>query len=320
MRLLNRTAIGRYVIRFLWRNIEGDFRKRANYNRPDPTGNGFKNLEPDTPLFWANDNTGVGQREDFIETIAENVKIFREDITEMEPDSIVLADGTKVAIDTLLYATGWRRHPGHYDVRTAAELGLPVPLGPAASVEREKWTELDAAPDETVLKRFPILANPPPHFKKEPQVTPYRLYRSIAPVHDSSIVFLGRMSIINGWRLADIQSLWAVGALDGRIHNQQSAAERQRDVAETVMWSRRRYLNKGKLANWMLWGCVAYTDRLLEDLGLTSHLGKEGLLTPCRAKTLNGLIEEYRGKYGGGGDMTFPFAFKMRLYYSRLPR
>jgi hypothetical protein len=58
VRLLNRTAIGRSIIRFRWRNIEGEFRKRANYSRPDPKDNGFKQLEPDTLLYWANDNTG----------------------------------------------------------------------------------------------------------------------------------------------------------------------------------------------------------------------------------------------------------------------
>ena len=297
VRLLNRTAVGRSVIRFLWRTIEGDFRKRANYKRPDPKSNGFKNLEPDTPLYWANDNTGVEQRDDFFDTIAAHVKVIREDISEMEGDSIILADGTRIAVDTVIYGTGWRQSPGHYDLKTAASLGLPVPLGPAASIDRDKWEELELAADKTVLKRFPILADPPPHFKKERQSTPYRLYRSIVPVQDSSIVFLGRMTIINAWRVAESQSLWAVAALDGRIHEMHSVAEMEIDIAETVVWSRRRYLNKGELANWFLWDCIAYTDQLLSDLDLESHLGKEGILTPCRAKSLRGLVSEYKEKY-----------------------
>lgn len=108
------------------------------------------------------------------------------------------------------------------------------------------------------------------------------------------------MSIINAWRVAEAQSLWAVAALDGRIHKKQLAADMEKDVAETVVWCRRRYLNKGQLANWFLWDCVAYTDQLLEELGLKSHFGKEGLLSPCRARSLNGLIDEYRTKYATG--------------------
>ncbi len=300
VRLLNQTAIGRRIIRFLWNSIESDFRKRANYDRPDPKGNGFKNLEPDTPLFWANDNTGVEQRDDFFDTIAEHVKIVKSDILDMDTGSIILADGSHIAVDTIIYGTGWQQSPGQYDPSTAAALGLPVPLGPAATVDREKWEVLEAIADEAVLKRFPILADPPPYFKKEPQMTPYRLYRSIVPIHDSSIVFLGRMSIINAWRVAEAQSLWAVAALDGCIQGMQSTAEMEKDVAETVAWCRRRYLNKGQLANWFLWDCVAYTDQLLAELGLKSHLGKEGMLSPCRARSLRGLIDEYRAKYATG--------------------
>ncbi|CAK7210049.1 hypothetical protein SBRCBS47491_000639 [Sporothrix bragantina] len=299
VRLLNRTAIGRSIIRFLWHSIEGGFRKRANFDRPDPRGNGFKNLEPDTPLFWANDNTGVEQREDFFDTIAENVKIIRQDIARMDADGVVLVDGTRIVVDTVIYGTGWQQTPRHYDPQTALSLGLPVPcsLGPAATVDRDKWETLEAAADKVVLARFPILADPPSFFKKVPRMTPYRLYQSIVPIHDSSIVFLGRISVINAWRVAEVQSLWAVAALDGRVHAMHSTAAMEKEVAETVVWCRRRYLNKGQLANWFLWDCVSYTDRLLEELGLKSHLGKEGVLSPCRAKSLSGLVDEYRAKH-----------------------
>jgi hypothetical protein len=297
VRLMNRTVIGRSIIRFLWKSIEGDFRKQAKYDRPDPKGNGFKNLEPDTPLFWANDNTGVEQREDFFDTLADGVKIIREDISEMAVDSVILADGSRVTVDTVIFGTGWRQNPSHYDPHTAASLGLPVPVDLTTTIDMDKWESLEATADKAVLTRLPILANPPSYFKKQPRVTPYRLYRSIVPVNDSSIVFLGRMSIINAWRVAEAQSLWAVAALDGKIHEMQSAADMEKDVAETVVWCRRRYLNKGQLANWFLWDCVAYTDQLLEELGLKSHLGKEGILSPCRASSLRGLVEEYKTKY-----------------------
>ncbi|ERS95462.1 hypothetical protein HMPREF1624_07978 [Sporothrix schenckii ATCC 58251] len=308
VRLLNRTAIGRSVIRFLWRLIERDFRKAANYDRPDPKGNGFKNLEPDTPLFWANDNTGVEQRDDFFDVIAENVKIFREDIAHMEADAVVLADGTRIAADALIYGTGWKQTLGHYDPQTSLSLGLPVPLrlGPAATVDCHKWDALEFAAEKTVLNRFPILAHPPRFFKKEPKTTPYRLYQTIVPISDSSIVFVGRMSFVNSWRVAEVQSLWAVAALDGRIQALQSKAAVEKDVAETVVWCRRRYLNKGDIANWFLWDCVAYTDCLLRELGLKSHLGKEGLLSPCRAKSL--------GAWGvDGGVRTYEKRFEVAV-------
>ncbi|KAH7034522.1 uncharacterized protein B0I36DRAFT_239935 [Microdochium trichocladiopsis] len=307
VRFMNRTAIGRWLTRFAWKSIEADFRKRARYDRNDAMAveNGFKNLIPDTPLFWANDNTGVEQRDDFFDTIATKVRVYRDDITEVEPNAVVLSDGTRIETDAMVFGTGWRQAPSHYDAQTALDLGLPVPIaGTAGSVERQRWDAADKEAEKRVLQRFPILADPPRYNKRTASMTPYRLYRCILPIQDPSIVSLGRVNIINGWRVAEVQSLWAVAALNGRLPAATATAtnkeemQMRQDVADTAMWCARRYLDKGAMANWFLWDCVAYTDALLDDLGLVSHLGKEGLLQPCRAQSLRGLIGEYKARYG----------------------
>ena len=75
----------------------------------------------------------------------------------------------------------------------------------------------------------------------------------------------------------------------------------EREVAETVAWDRRRYLNKGELGSWFYYDVVDYCDGLLEQLGLDGHRRGKGwvadLMDPCFAKDLKGVGEEYRRKY-----------------------
>lgn len=88
--------------------------------------------------------------------------------------------------------------------------------------------------------------------------------------------------------------------LDGRI-NLPSPAHVEREIAETVAWDRRRYLNKGELGTWFYFDVVDYCDGLLEQLGLRSHRRGKGwvgeLMDPLLAKDLRGLAEEYKSKY-----------------------
>jgi dimethylaniline monooxygenase (N-oxide forming) len=72
-------------------------------------------------------------------------------------------------------------------------------------------------------------------------------------------------------------------------------------VAETVAWCRKRYLGKGHLGNRFWFDMVPYTDALLAQLGLESHMkgGWRGLWRTCFAQDLKGLIGEYKEKYSG---------------------
>ncbi|KAF2101063.1 FAD/NAD(P)-binding domain-containing protein [Rhizodiscina lignyota] len=294
----NGTAFGRRILKAIWQFLESHLKKNAKYDRPDPHHNGFKNLKPDTSLFWQNDSTGVQQSDDFYDTLAERVKIIRDDTAGFEEKALRLVDGQKVEVDAVVYATGWdQAAPPYFETETAAALGLPVPYDSVDEKQQEKWKSLEAEADKAVLKRFPILANPPPYHKKKPKVTPYRLCNCILPVNDSSIVFLGRPVLLNAWRMAEVQSLWATAVLDGKLEVPMDKMEI--DVAETVVWCRRRYLTKGQLANWFFWDQVAYTDSLLKELGLKSHLGKGNILTPTYASDLKGLLKEFEQKYYG---------------------
>ena len=182
----------------------------------------------------------------------------------------------------------------------ASHLGLPVHITDADPKHQAKWKALEDAADPKILTRFPHLGHPPPYRNIQPVYTPVRLFKALVPpahAREHSIIFLGKMVVGNNFRTAEAQALWAVAYLDGKIDTKSSMMEE--DVARTVAWDRRRYLNKGQLGTWFYFDVVAYADMLLEQLGLSSH--RKGwfgnLMDPCFAEDLKGLVDEYKAKY-----------------------
>ena len=261
-------------------------------------------------IFWQNDSSSVETQPDLLSVIASSVKVYRQDIDHISSDSIVLSSGKtqpdeipiSIRADVLVYCTGWSPKSGVIAPDEASKYGLPVAFQNAESGLETKWKTLEDRADPTILSKFPHLRDPPPYRKIDSQFTPFRLYKAMAPCIDCvdhSIVFLGRMVVGNNFRTAEAQALWAVAYMDGHITPPPS--EMEEDIALTVAWNRRRYLNKGQLGSWYYYDVVAYADMLLEQLGLSSHRRKgwfANLMDPCVASDLKGLADEYKARYG----------------------
>ena len=244
-------------------------------------------------MFWQNDSTGVNQRPDFWDVIAEKVKVYRQDILKLESSSVVLTKD-KIEVDALIYATGWRcSYQSFVDTSLAHDLGLPSSIDVKAKPE---WKDLDAAADQEILTRFPRLRSPPPHYSSAPTSSPFRLYKHMLSTdpayHD--VLFLGHIAVGNNFRAAEVQALWATAYLDGVLHAP-SQAYMEKEVALQVAWCRRRYLTKGELGHWLYYDLVPYTDALLEEVGVKGHRksGARDFWAPCVAEDLKGVLEEY---------------------------
>lgn len=255
-------------------------------------------------VFWQNDSAGINQRPDFYSTIATRVHVYRQSIDHLSTDSITLSgDGASesksqsLPLDVLVMCTGWLPHSQLFPTPVALDFGLPTPITDTTPKETAAWETLEERGDRNILARFPLLRSPPAYFKKKPSYTPCRLYKAMVPVgdiEDHSIIFLGKLIVGNNFRASEVQALWAVAYLDGNIPSQRQGMELE--IAETVAWSRRRYLSKGDLGSWFYFDALDYTDMLLEQLGLRSHRSRGWLkdfFGPCRAADLKNLADEY---------------------------
>ena len=166
----------------------------------------------------------------------------------------------------VLCGTGWERGTVSelFDAKLVQRLGLPFPKDEESPESASKWEKLVLDADEMVMKRFPILANPPPHHHVYAPQTPFRLDRGIAPLTDDTIAFMNFVTAGNKLFCAEVQAMWAVAFLDKAIALP-SLEEREKRIALWIAWNKRRYLSKGELGSFAAFDTMPYADTLLND-------------------------------------------------------
>ena len=249
-------------------------------------------------IFWCTGPLGMIQHDDFWDTIAKNVSVFREGITEMYEHSIVLSNGCKIATDILLCGTGWDQQYPFLSTEQCVQLGVPHAREDDPPEAAQRWDLLLQAADDEVVARFPQLADPPTFFKPPRKTTATRLYNCIASLSDDSILFLGGIYLSNSFRTAEAQAIWATAFLDGKVKlPPQKQAERE--IAYMTAFSNRRYPSHGATGNYFHMDLIGYTDKLLQDVGLVSHRRRwwwQDFFYPCLANDFSHIKDEYLTK------------------------
>ena len=194
------------------------------------------------------------------------MQVERDDILELDKGIIRLTNGIEIHTEALLCGTGWLRYHGFFSEAERRRLGLPHT--PDKYLDDKSWEELEKTADDAVLTQFPMLRSPPPHTQPDRTLTPYRLYNGIAPLNDDTIVFLGYVRVPNAFRSAEYQALWAMVYLDKKMPNPPSESQMRDEIAFQTAWCRRRYLNNGRLGNYIYYDLIWYTDKLMRELGL----------------------------------------------------
>lgn len=225
--------------------------------------------------------------------------IYQSDLRELDPGLVRLESEEVISTDVLLCGTGWLPSLDFFDKDLLIKLDLPHAVEDDPAQYSEKWATLEKEADQKVIQRFPLLADPPAHYTKPRNITPYRLYKGIAPVSDDSIVFIGHVLVGNYFSVTETQAIWATAYLDKKFALP-SLAERETEIALFTAWCRRRYLNNGQNGNWMTFEFIVYNDRLLHQVGLSSNRKGwfKNLFSPCMARDMAGLRDEYVAKYG----------------------
>ena len=226
--------------------------------------------------------------------------MYRSDIRTIQDKSLLLEDGSEIASDVLFCGTGWNQNWEFLSKYQIIAFGLPHDPEDD-SKETKKWNILCEIADREVLSRFPQLANPPPHFQSATKTrkTPTRLYNCIAPLNNDSIAFMGCIHVSNSFRAAEAQAIWITAYFDGNI-KLPPVKDAEEEVAYMTAFCKRRYPSQGALGNYFHMDLVPYTDKLMKDIGLSSHRRgwRKDLVYPCLASDFAGIKDEYLAKFG----------------------
>ncbi|MCJ1386955.1 hypothetical protein MMC17_010084 [Xylographa soralifera] len=206
------------------------------------------------------------------------IHIFRESIVSMSENSIYISDGQVIEADAVVFATGWSStHSALFDQKTAAELGLPIPLVEENPAEASHWRELQKAAEKTVLDLYPVLRDPP---RQPPprKTSPYRLFRTmvspkLAAAHDYSLAFVGLVSNNQVSTHAEISALWTVAYLTDKLTDApvgallDDAEKMNVDVAAMTTFMEKRYLGRKDIPD-VAMEIQDYVDLMMRDMGL----------------------------------------------------
>ncbi|KAK1579571.1 cofactor FMO1 FAD enzyme [Colletotrichum navitas] len=290
-RFLHESAVGRVVSRTFWKLIRNDTINDCGYQTHEKT----KVLQPEQNQFWYGTASGIlSFEDDFFEYVRNGtVQIYREDIDHLSDHTIHLGDGTTLTADLLVASTGFSAKPtiNFEPASLHSDLGIPTTsLGPKQTAV---WNEANARADGVIGARFPRLLDGPfldpsssktrafhPGASAEVAYTPWRLYRGIAPPglaarDDRSLVFVGAFSNLANIMRLEVQCLWALAYLEGRIPSLDVDRRAGRVLDETALLQRwaqyRAPYGHGRCYPDLVFDQLPYWDMLLGDIGVETR-------------------------------------------------
>lgn len=284
--------------------------KQARWDERTDAKEGFHLLKNISKPNFQTTPAGLVQYDDFWDTIAKNVSVYRKDIDHLEYHKIHFADGTDLNADALMYGTGYLETFPFLTEEDCLRLGLPHNPDLESPEQREEWARLEKEAEMQVIAKYPILAQPHPNVPKhfgdvDMKSTPFRLHNMVGPMTDQSIAFVGFATQPNMFEGAEIEGIWATAFLDGVVQLPDLQTMKE-EVAWRNAYMRLRVPTYGRPGNFYLYESFPYFERLLEkDLGLKSWHHKtlwQEWTMPFLPQDYKGLKDEYLEKYGRKGE------------------
>lgn len=280
--------------------------KVARWDERTDAKEGFHLLKNEGKPNFLTTPAGMVQYEDFWDTIANNVSVYRKDIDHLDYHKIVFTDGTDLEADALMCGTGYLETFPFFTEEECHRLGLPHNLDIESAAEREEWTRLEKEAEKDIIARYPILGRPYPDLPKyfgdiDMKSTPYRLHNVIGPMNDRTIAFVGFSTHPNMFESGEVAGIWATAFLDGVV-KLPDLQTMKREAAYTNAYMRLRIPTYGRYGNFYLFDTFPYFQKLLDqDLGLRSWHHKSWWaewVVPFLPRNYKGLNDEYLQKYG----------------------
>ncbi|KAK5441960.1 hypothetical protein LTS15_011118 [Exophiala xenobiotica] len=305
-RFIFHTTLGQWLYGKLEKSVSQRAIDAARYDDRPGARPSFSKLKTKAQGLTLDVPLGAISYEDFWDTIAHNVDVHNEDIDRLDGSFIILKDGERVPADAIICGTGFKECGLFFTREQRVELGLPHPEEWDDPEMAQNWRQLNAEAEKIVRKRYFSLRSPPSVPENlgdiSPSDTPFRLYNCIAPIEsDRSIAFVGFGTYPNMSLASEICAIWATAYLDGLL-KLPSEEDMKKHVAYATTSLRLRCPTYGRAGNFYAFEYHPQMDRLLGELGLTSH--RKGWLHDTfmvfLPQDISGLKDEYLKKYGDG--------------------
>ncbi|KAF2707348.1 flavin-binding monooxygenase-like protein-like protein [Pleomassaria siparia CBS 279.74] len=322
-RFLHGTWLGRKIVGAFWGILGEDVVELNKLNAHPET----KKLRPWRDAFEVGNALSIlNYPTNFFDLVKEGkIKVVIEEVDRFgEINEVLLKDGTKLQVDAVVCATGWKHLTSLKFEPPGLEraLGLPTTNSPdidnAALVKRV---------EEEIYTKYPFLKerdtsrlhHPDQSLRytstKSPDDQPYRLHRFLVPPSDiqrRSIGFAGALMSLGNASCAYLQSLWLTAYLDGTLvlpsaSREQIKYETYRDTQYCVLRNAMGYGNKFPD---LVFDSLPYFDALMKDLGFEGKrkgkfMGAKNWVKECfegyGPGDYRGLVEAWEARRRGEG-------------------
>jgi len=293
---LHGTAAGRWIVRGYFANMSKASLDQSGILRDKKTNM----LVPDQSLMWyGTQASSLNYDTDIYEFVRDGqVEVVREDLERLDEDALILENGQIITTDALICATGYDYGPSFPLEPTDKQLHWGMPISPS---QDGIFPALDAKADVELFERFPILATSPASLERQPGLTPWRLWRFIAPPAQvcrgpRSLAFLSTITSYQTTIKCELTSLWAYAYLHDMLRVKPPASEASARY-EAALWSRFGKWRcpmgmQGKITDFFH-DSMPYYDLLLRDLGLRSWRKGWGVLGEVFGRWYE--VKDYRG-------------------------
>ena len=234
--LLHGTEIGRRLVRGYFASMSASSLDQSGILQDETT----RVLIPDQSLmrYGTQASTLTYDRDIYEFVKSGQVQVIREEVEPLEEGTVVLQNGQKFKTDAFVCATGYKYGPSSPLGPDSKQLfwGVPIP-----SSQDDVFPAPDAKADIELFERFSMLATSPSSIERQPGLTPWRLWRFIAPPSQvcsgpRSLAFLSTITSYQTMTKCELTSLWACAYLYDALRVQ--SATQANVVYEAALWSR----------------------------------------------------------------------------------
>ncbi|KAF2483979.1 hypothetical protein BDY17DRAFT_352592 [Neohortaea acidophila] len=275
-RFLHGTSLGNRLVKGYWETTGGQALQESGIMDNQKAQ---VLLPRDTPMFYGTQVSALNYDTNFYDLLNENkVSVATGKIDYIDGSRIHMDSGDVLNTDAIILATGYNHSTGIPLEPASKNLsrGCPIDL---SEHQDNIYPDLDAKSDRQIVSQFPLMLHAPSKPERTPSLTPWRLWRFLAPpsqINNSAkgrnLVFLNAVASFQTVIKCEVTSLWAYAYLHDRLAiPTPTESDARREIS---LWTRfgkfRAALGmQGKQADLLLDG-LPYYDLLLRDLGLRS--------------------------------------------------